>query len=39
MFQALESQYSNVNMTQRQIIDVRTKLKTNVKNKTEEQKV
>ena len=35
MFQALESQYSNVNMTQRQIIDVRTKLKTNVKNKTE----
>jgi hypothetical protein len=35
MFQALESQYSNVNMTQRQIIDIRTKLKTNVKNKTE----
>ena len=30
MFQALESQYSNVNMTQRQIIDDRTKLKTNV---------
>ena len=35
MVQALESQYSNVNMTQRQIIDIRTKLKTNVKNKAE----
>ena len=35
MFQALESQYSGVNFTQRQLLDTKTKLKTNVKNKTE----
>ena len=35
MFQSLESQYSGVNYTQRQLLDVKTKLKTNVKNKTE----
>ena len=35
MFQALDSQYSGVNFIQRQLLDIKTKLKTNVKNKTE----
>ena len=35
MYQSLESSYSNVNIVQRQLVDVKTKLKANLKNKTE----
>ena len=38
MFQMLDSQYSAVNFTQRQLLDIKQKLKVNVKNKTEATK-